>query len=318
MRTTGQGEYAMQPDLYDCIVVGAGPAGLSAALYLARYRRRTLVLHDGTARALRIPKTHNAPGFADGIAGPDLIARMTRHASEYGAKIELARIATAAADEGGFVFTADDGRRWRSRAAILATGINLNQIELPHEDHEQAIRDNILRYCPVCDAYEHIDKHVGIIGCDESGAAEALFMRGYSRDITLVPRAYAELTPDELQHLAEAGIRVIETPVDRYEPGKQAMRIWLKGASEPLSFDVIYPALGVTPRTGLALQLGIAVDPEGRCPTDSVFETAVPGAWCAGDIVDGLDQISVAMGHGAIAGTKAHNWLRERDGHTLD
>lgn len=308
----------MDPDLYDCIVVGAGPAGLSAALYLARYRRRTLVLHDDSARALRIPKTHNAPGFADGISGPDLIERMTRHAAEYGAQFDQARVSTAATDGDGFVLSADDGRHWRSRAVILATGINLNQIDLPHDDHEQAIHDNILRYCPVCDAYEHIDRRIGIIGCDESGAAEALFMRRYSRDITLIPRVYAELDPDENQQMADAGIRVIEPPVERYEPGSREMRIWLKGVSDPLSFDVIYPALGVTPRTGLAVQLGIAVDRKGRCSPDSVFQTAVPGAWCAGDIVDGLDQISVAMGHGAIAGTKAHNWLRERDGHTLD
>lgn len=308
----------MDPDLYDCIVVGAGPAGLSAALYLARYRRRTLVLHDDSARALRIPKTHNAPGFADGISGPDLIARMTNHAAEYGAQFDQARVSTAATDGDGFVLSADDGRQWRSRAVILATGINLNQIDLPHDDHEQAIRDNILRYCPVCDAYEHIDKRIGIIGCDESGAAEALFMRRYSRDITLVPRAFADLEADDLQQMRDAGIRVIENPVERYEPGAREMRIWLKGVSEPLSFDVIYPALGVTPRTGLAAQLGIAVDAKGRCQPGAVFATAVPGAWCAGDIVDGLDQISVAMGHGAIAGTKAHNWLRERDGHTLD
>lgn len=308
----------MDLDLFDCIVVGAGPAGLSAALYLARYRRRTLVLHDDSARALRIPKTHNAPGFADGISGPDLIERMTRHAAEYGARFEQARISTAATNDAGFVMTAEDGRQWRSRTIILATGINLNQIDLPHEDHEQAIRDNILRYCPVCDGYEHIDKRIGIIGCDESGAAEALFMRRYSREITLIPRAYAELDSHEMQQMTDAGIRVIEPPVERYEPGSREMRIWLKGVSDPLSFDVIYPALGVTPRTGLAVQLGISVDPNGRCSPDSVFQTAVSGAWCAGDIVDGLDQISVAMGHGAIAGTKAHNWLRERDGHTLD
>ena len=70
----------------DCIIVGAGPAGLTAALYMARYRRRVLVLHDGTARALRIPLTHNAPGYPEGISGSDLIDRMARHALEYGAQ----------------------------------------------------------------------------------------------------------------------------------------------------------------------------------------------------------------------------------------
>ena len=72
----------------EIIVIGAGPAGLTAALYLARYRRDALVIHDGNSRALRIPKTHNAPGFPDGITGPELIERMTRHATEFGARIE--------------------------------------------------------------------------------------------------------------------------------------------------------------------------------------------------------------------------------------
>lgn len=79
-------------DAAEVIVIGAGPAGLTAALYLARYRRDVLVVHDGRSRALRIPETHNAPGFPEGIAGPELIARMTPHAAGFGARIEEAEI----------------------------------------------------------------------------------------------------------------------------------------------------------------------------------------------------------------------------------
>lgn len=307
----------LEPPIHECIIVGAGPAGLSAALYMARYKRSVLVLHDGRARALRIPRTHNAPGFNEGVSGPELIERMARHAVQYGARMEQAHVKTASRDDGLFMLAADDGRRWRGRSLILATGIKLNQIDLPHEQHEAAIRANVLRYCPVCDAFEHDGKRIGVVGCDTQGAAEALFLRRYSPDITLLPRSFAELTPDQRAELASAGIVVCETPVARYEPNEDVMRVHLRGHTEPLVFDVLYPALGVTPRTELAVQLGVVTDECGCVPGDAMLETNVPGLWCAGDILDGLDQISVAMGHGALAATKAHNWLRDWDGEML-
>lgn len=197
------------------------------------------------------------------------------------------------------------------------TGIALNQIPLAEAEHEAAIAANILRYCPICDAYEHQGRRIAVVGCVTQGAAEALFLRRYSDDITLLPRRFAELTTTETRDLAAAGIRVIEAPIVRYEPGLETMRVHLAGAAEPLVFDVLYPVLGVTPRTKLAASLGLGLDDYGCVSGDAMLTTAVPGLWCAGDILDGLDQISVAMGHGALAATKAHNWLREPDGQSL-
>lgn len=124
----------------DVVVIGAGPAGLTSALYLARYRRKVLVLHDGRSRALRIPLTHNAPGFPEGVRGPDLIARMTRHAVQYGAAIQKAEVAAVKALAGGFSLNLTDGPTLVSRAVILATGVDLNQVDLPERVHEAAIR----------------------------------------------------------------------------------------------------------------------------------------------------------------------------------
>lgn len=99
-------------DTYDIAIVGAGPAGLSAALYAARYCRRTLVLHDGTARASRIPLTHNAPGFDAGIAGTDLLERMTRHAQKFGAQLVKARVVKLTAPESQFLLEDEKGAIW--------------------------------------------------------------------------------------------------------------------------------------------------------------------------------------------------------------
>nr|WP_313631790.1 NAD(P)/FAD-dependent oxidoreductase [Brevundimonas naejangsanensis] len=296
----------------DVVVIGAGPAGLTAALYLARYRRKVLVLHDGKSRALRIPLTHNAPGFPEGVRGPDLIARMTRHAVQYGADIQEAEVSAITAVAGGFNLHLANGSTLLGRAVILATGVDLNQIDLPEAVHEAAIRAGVLRYCPVCDGYEHIGKRIGVIGCDTNGAAEALFLRGYSRTVTLMPLTRPELSSAEDRALADAGIRLEAGALRALEPGADDITVRLDtGAS--LAFDVIYPALGRRPRSCLAEQLGLDLTEAGCVTPDAVFESGVAGVFAAGDLVEGLDQISVAMGHGAVAGTRAHNWLREQE-----
>ena len=302
---------------WECIIIGAGPAGLTAALYMARFRRKVLVLHDGSARALRIPKTHNAPGFPDGVTGPDLIARMSEHATGFGAEVAEAEIVSAQQNGDRFELLSGDGRSWQARSLILATGVAHNEIKIDTGGHQAAIAAGILRYCPVCDGYEHIDTAIGVIGCDSQGAAEALFLRRFSSDVTLVPLNFAELDRGELAAMREVGITVVEHPVARLDALPHRMDVYLEGNAQPLSFDVVYPALGVTPRTELAAALGLSFCPSGELEMSAPFGTRVEGLYAAGDVVEGLDQISVAMGHGAVAATKAHNWLRERDGECL-
>ena len=302
---------------WECIIIGAGPAGLTAALYMARFRRKVLVLHDGSARALRIPKTHNAPGFPDGVTGPDLIARMSEHATGFGAEVAEAEIVSAQQNGDRFELLSGDGRSWRTRSLILATGVAHNEIKIDTGGHQAAIAAGILRYCPVCDGYEHIDTAIGVIGCDSQGAAEALFLRRFSSDVTLVPLNFAELDRGELAAMREVGITVVEHPVARLDALPHRMDVYLEENAQPLSFDVVYPALGVTPRTELAAALGLSFCPSGELEMSAPFGTKVEGLYAAGDVVKGLDQISVAMGHGAVAATKAHNWLRERDGECL-
>lgn len=306
----------MTGDIADCIVVGAGPGGLTAALYMGRYRRSVVVLHDASARALRIPLTHNAPGFPDGISGPDLIERMTHHAESFGAEVRAARIVAARHDGVIFIVESRSGEEWRARTLILATGLHLNQIPFEHEVHEAAIRAGILRYCPICDAYEHSGKKIGVIGCDTQGGNEAMFLRRYSDDVTLIPRSYAELSSSERDALSASGIKVVRDAAADFIANEDGLSVVLAN-NERIDFDVVYPALGVRPRTELAEALGLATDDSGCLDAQTPFETQMPGLYSAGDIVEGLDQINVAIAHGAIAATKAHNWLREQDGECL-
>lgn len=302
--------------IIEAIVIGAGPAGLTSALYLARYLRHVVVIHDSESRAVRIPKTHNAPGFPDGVTGPDLIQRMTRHAQQSGATFVQARITTLKAIEGGYELTGQEGTIWTTRCVILATGIRMNEVDLPHEVHEQAIADGVLRYCPICDGYEHRDQNIGVLGCDSNGAAEALFLRQFSDRVTLMTLNHPDLTPEQTHELHQAKISIVTGSLERLRPMPDGVEVVLDSGSS-LGFDVVYPALGGRPRSELASQLGLQVSDSGCVAYDCVTGHTLPGFFAAGDVVEGLDQLSVAMGHGALAATRAHNWLRAQDHEVL-
>lgn len=298
----------------DLLVIGAGPAGLTAACYLARYRRRVIAVHDGRSRALRIPLTHNAPGFPGGVSGRELVARMEEQAVCYGAQVRQDHIAALSSEPGGFV--ARGGLAYRARAVIIATGIALNEANVPHETHERAIELGCLRYCPVCDGFEATDRAVGVLGSSARGAREALFLREYTDKVTLFANSATELTPEQRAELQKAGVRIVDAPLQALSPGEDGIHIRLADGT-CLRLDVLYPALGSRPRSELVKQLGLEVTPEGCVPTDAGQALALPGLFAAGDVVDGLDQISVAVGQGAIAATRAHNLLREQDGRVL-
>ncbi len=286
-------------------------------MYLARYRRTVVAIHDGASRALRIPNTHNAPGFPDGIGGRALIERMTRHAAEYGAKIVEGEVVGVERDGDHFLVRTTTAGASRARSVILATGIRLNEVPLPSAIHEKALHDGVLRYCPICDGFEHTDSRIGVLGCDSNGAAEALFLRRYSPDVVLMPLSYSELDAAQAAELSAAGVTVERGALDRLEPGADAMRITL-ATGKAITVDVLYPALGCRPRNELALGLGLPAGENGCLDARAPFGVDdAPGVFAAGDVVEGLDQISVAMGHGAIAATRAHNWLRARDDEVL-
>lgn len=198
----------------DTIVVGAGPAGLMAAVYLARYRRSTLVLHDGASRAGSISLTRNAPGWPQGISGKRFLAQMAAQAAQYGASFHAAHVERVEKTESGFKVAAAGGERWSSRTLLLATGVATNQIPLADPDHQRALANRVLGYCPICDGFEHIDERIGVIGCDERGAKEALFLRQYSARVTLMPKSFFELDPRLLEQLSGCGIKVVHSPVD--------------------------------------------------------------------------------------------------------
>ena len=293
----------------DVLIIGAGPAGLTAATYLARFRREALVADGGAPRACWIPVSHNMPGFPQGITGDAILRRMTEQAQEYGAVIEAGRVETLHIDGDGFVARLN-GRNVRARAVLLASGVVDHHPDLPGV--ERAIERSLVRICPICDGYEAIDKAVAVIGEDDKGVREAAFLRTYSDRVTLIHTGPADALK-ACGDLERLGIELICAPIDnvRLEQDRVTALSW-GGAFR--TFDLVYSALGTSPNAGLADALGARLGEDGRLTTDPHQQTSVPGLYAAGDVVRGLNQIAVATAEAAVAATDIHNRLRKADG----
>lgn len=307
-------------NIFDCVIIGGGPAGLTAAVYLARFRRKTVVLDRGGSRAALIPKSHNYPGFPDGIGGRELLSRLLLQAEGYGAEFRPGHVT-------GIQMT---GRNWRvlgdgielvGRTVLFATGVDNRRPDLSDEVHEAALAAGKLRYCPICDGYEAggpaADARIGVVGANSHGVAEALFLRHYTPQVTLFTLEVCELDLKDRNKLDRAGIAWDPRPVTRYDFSGDAVRLEFANESYTV-VDTFYPALGSQPNIELVKQLGIRVDEENCVLTDKEQRLGLRGLYAAGDVVSALDQMSVAMGHAAIAATAMHNDLRERDGETSD
>ncbi len=296
-----------EPDL-DCLIVGGGPAGLTAAIYLARFHLGLRVVDAGASRAAWIPCTRNHAGFPEGISGAELIARMKAQAQQYGAAVEDGRVTRLDRVEGGFCAEWGSGPV-TARSVLLATGVANRRPPMDEELHDEALARGLIRYCPICDAYEVTDRKVGVIGSGSNGVAEAVFLRGYTADITLIAPAGAhELAAGDRARLEEYGIRTVDGPCHAVAALSDAIVVDTPHGHH--TFDTLYPALGSDVHCELAGQIGAALSEETGCiVVDSHQRTSVPGAYAAGDVVLGLDQISHAMGEGGVAATTIRNDL---------
>lgn len=294
----------------ECLVIGAGPAGLTAAIYLARFRRRVVVADGGNSRAALIPVSHNQPGFVDGISGVDLLRRMRLQAIKYGAHIRMGEVTDLSRDDGGSFRARLEDRTIAAKTVLLATGVVDIEPELP--DVRDAVRRGLLRHCGICDGYENLGHRIGVIGHGQSGLGEALFLRSYSDDITLMTTGKRlDLTPGERLRMTEASIKAVEEEIAqvRIENGRVVAFTGQSGTA--YQFETIYSALGSLVRSTLARHLEARLDGRGCVLVDAHQRSSIPGLFAAGDVVSGLDQISVANGQAAVAATAIHNDLRD-------
>ncbi len=303
----------------DCLVIGGGPAGLTAAIYLGRFRRRVVVIDKGWSRAEWITLSHNLPGFPNGIAGPALLEAMRTQARLYGASLRkgVADVLRRT-DEGGFAATIDGGDLF-ANAVLLATGVVENRPPLPHL--ADAVKRGLIRTCPICDGYEAIGKRVAVLGAGEHAAAEALFLRTYCDRITLLlPAAGPALSVETRRALVSAAIVITHVTVSAVSVDADNVVVLEVEDGKTHRFDLAYSAFGTTSQSQLAALLQARIDPAGRLFVNEHQETSVQGLYAAGDVVRSLNQISVANGEAATAAMAIHNILprsfaREDGGH---
>jgi thioredoxin reductase (NADPH) len=301
----------MDDPILDCVVIGGGPAGLTAAIYLARFHLDILVVDGGKSRASWIPCTRNVSGFPEGIEGTELLQRMRDQACKYGAKIETEFVTKLERDEKCGIFTATWGSGSRQTLTVLlATGVTNRRPPMDENLHDEALSRGLVRYCPICDGYEVTDRRVGVIGSDSHGVTEALFLRSYTADLTLIaPDKAMRLKPEDQEKLQAAGIDCVDGPAQAVAISKDF--IVVDTAEGHYTFDSIYPALGSDVHCQLAAQVGARLNEQGCIGVDAHQRTSVSGLYAAGDVVIGLDQISHAMGDGGIAATTIRNDLEK-------
>lgn len=289
----------------DCLIVGGGPGGLTAALYLARFRRSCLVVDDGCSRASWIPRSHNYPGFPPGINGNDLLVRLREQARSYGAKLEHGRVEHVEPHADGFsVRYGDQG--CVARRIILATGIEDTLPDMP--DVEQAIAEGKVRLCAICDGYEVNGDNVAVYGEAECAISHAVFLRTFSDQVTVVVHGEQDACDQAIALAEHYGIRLISDRVEALRPCETGIEL-ITCSGDTHHFDIIYPSLGARFRSELAQQLGVGCDDCGGVLVDEHLQTSLRGLYAIGDVTMGLKQISVAIGQAAQAATAVHNDL---------
>jgi thioredoxin reductase (NADPH) len=310
----------------EVIIVGGGPGGLTAAIYLARFRRRLMLIDADSSRLQQIPRSHNCPGFPDGITGPELLARLRSQAAAYGVTPVAGRVESIDRHADGFTVTwrddTDAARHAQAACVLLATGVTDVKPSLPHI--EEGVRHGYIHYCPICDAYEVSGKKVCVLTDGRSGVYEALYLRHFTDQLTLVNLDDAATLHDEdRERLATAGIRLEnastgairlrDAPLEKVlaEPHAEHLSVQEQEADGSDAgfaegFDAAYCALGTQVHSELGRQLGAACSEDGYLVTDRHQQTGIPGLYAIGDVAEGVNQIAVAAGHAAIATSAIH------------
>lgn len=284
--------------MHDLIVIGSGPAGISAAIYAARAGLKTQIISESRGALTKAEKIENYYGFADAISGEELLQNGVRQAQRLGAQIIGGQVVNLGYD-GGFIIHTKDSE-YKAKAVVIATGSNRTA---PKIKGFYGFEGKGISYCAVCDAFFYRGKDVAVLGCCEYALHEAMELLPIVRSVTLITNGAAPIAdiPGE--------ITVITKEIAAMEGGEYLESVRFADGTA-LSVTGVFVAIGVAGSSDLARKIG--AETEGlKITTDENMATNIPGLYAAGDCTGGMMQIAKAVYEGAKAGTEAVKYIRK-------
>ena len=298
---------------FDIIIIGAGPAGLTAGLYAGRQNSKALVIDKGLAGGLgsEVPMMENYPGF-DLISGMELISKMKPQCEKFSEIRENQIIEDIEKrDDGIYIKTkssiGDDFNEYLTKSVILATGASHKHLNVPGESE---FLGRGVAYCATCDGMFFVNRNVLMVGGGNSAAQEALYLKNIGCNVKIVHRRDSLRCEHRLEELLqEKGVEILWNSTIKEIKGDMAVNsvtLVRDGVEEEYETDAVFVAIGDEPSNGLAKQLGVELDENGYIITDKSQSTNVSGVYAAGDITGGVKQWIVACGEGAVAAISAY------------
>ncbi len=305
----------MSDTVYDVIILGGGPAGLTAGLYTSRAKLKTLLLERMImgGQVMTTTKVENYPGFPGGIDGPDLMMRFQEHCQEFGLEVTTGE-AEGLVDNGDVKTLVVDGQELSARAVIITTGAEPSKLGV---DGEDSFIGRGVSYCATCDGAFFREVEVAIIGGGDTAAEEALFLTRFASKVYLIHRRNELRATKILQDRIEANdkIEVLwDTVIEKVNGDNSgmtsaALKNLKSGETRDLPLAGMFVAIGVTPKAHFLTEV-LELDGDGYVLTDAECRTSMPGVFAAGDVRKKiLKQIATAVGDGAVAAIMAEKYL---------
>lgn len=305
----------MPDTVYDVIIIGGGPAGLTAGLYTSRAKLKTLLLERMImgGQVMTTTKVENYPGFPGGIDGPDLMMRFQEHCQEFGLEVTTGE-AEGLVDNGDVKTLTVDGKELSARAVIITTGAEPSKLGVEGED---SFIGRGVSYCATCDGAFFRDVEVAIIGGGDTAAEEALFLTRFASKVYLIHRRDELRATKILQDRIEANekIEVLwDTVIEKVNGDNSGMtsaslKNLKSGETRDLPLAGMFVAIGVTPKAHFLTEV-LELDADGYILTDAECRTSMSGVFAAGDVRKKiLKQIATAVGDGAVAAIMAEKYL---------
>lgn len=300
--------------IYDVVIIGAGPAGMTAAVYTSRANLSTLMLERGIpgGQMANTEEVENYPGF-DTILGPELSSKMFEHAKKFGAEYAYGDVAEVI--DGKVYKTIKAGsKEYKTRAIIITTGAEYKKMGIPGESE---LGGRGVSYCAVCDGAFFKNKNLIVVGGGDSAVEEGMYLTRFAEKVTIVHRRDKLRAQKILQDRAFANEKidfiwnntVTEINEKNGKVGSVTLTNTVDGSTSEVEADGVFIYIGMNPLTGPFKELGI-LNEAGYIPTNNEMETSVPGIYAAGDVREKtLRQIVTATGDGSIAAQAVQHYV---------